>query len=415
MHDNGRSLFAGLGIALFVATSATAGESDPQEFTQIERGRYLAVLSDCVSCHTVPGSNRPFAGGRAIETPFGNILAPNITPDPETGIGSWSDDAFDAAIRKGLRRNGSRLYPAMPYTAYTKMSREDVLAIRAYLNTVTPVRNAVDANALPFPFNIRASMRVWNLLYFNQGDYKPDAKKPAEWNRGAFLVDGPGHCGACHTPKTFLGGDKTDEYLRGSFLQGWSAPDITGDSRVGLGAWSAEDLVAYLKSGHNRVSAATGPMAEVVTLSTEHMTDPDLRAIATYLKSLSGKQDHPQTVSKEDAAMVSGAAIYRDQCSACHGIDGKGVAELFPSIADSSMVKSDDPTTSIRIVLRGARSVGTRAQPTAPGMPSYGRQLDDAQIAAVLTYMRNGWGAAAAPVGAADVARVRSDTALRPD
>ena len=415
MHDNGRSLFAGLGIALFVATLATAGESDPQEFTQIERGRYLAVLSDCVSCHTVPGSNRPFAGGRAIETPFGNILAPNITPDPETGIGSWSDDAFDAAIRKGLRRNGSRLYPAMPYTAYTKMSREDVLAIRAYLNTVTPVRNAVDANALPFPFNIRASMRVWNMLYFNQGDYKPDAKKPAEWNRGAFLVDGPGHCGACHTPKTFLGGDKTDEYLRGSFLQGWSAPDITGDSRVGLGAWSAEDLVAYLKSGHNRVSAATGPMAEVVTLSTEHMMDPDLRAIATYLKSLSGKQDHPQTVSKEDAAMVSGAAIYRDQCSACHGIDGKGVAELFPSIADSSMVKSDDPTTSIRIVLRGARSVGTRAQPTAPGMPSYGRQLDDAQIAAVLTYMRNGWGAAAAPVGAADVARVRSDTALRPD
>lgn len=415
MRDNGRSFFAGLGIALFVATSASAGDSDPQEFTQIERGRYLAVLSDCASCHTVPGSNQPFAGGRAIETPFGNILAPNITPDPETGIGSWSDDAFDAAIRKGLRRNGSRLYPAMPYTAYTKMSREDVLAIRAYLNTVTPVRNAVDANALPFPFNIRASMRVWNMLYFNQGDYKPDAKKPAEWNRGAFLVDGPGHCGACHTPKTFLGGDKTDEYLRGSFLQGWSAPDITGDSRVGLGAWSAEDLVAYLKSGHNRVSAATGPMAEVVTLSTERMTDPDLRAIATYLKSLSGKQDHPQTVSKEDAAMVSGAAIYRDQCSACHGIDGKGVAELFPSIADSSMVKSDDPTTSIRIVLRGARSVGTRAQPTAPGMPSYGRQLDDAQIAAVLTYMRNGWGAAAAPIGAADVARVRSDTALRPD
>jgi mono/diheme cytochrome c family protein len=228
-------------------------------------------------------------------------------------------------------------------------------------------------------------------------------------------VDGPGHCGACHTAKTFLGGDKAGQYLRGGFLQGWSAPDITGDSRVGVGAWSAGELVAYLKSGHNRVSAATGPMAEVVTLSTEHMTDPDLKAIATYLKSLSGKQDHPETLLKDDAAMVSGAAIYRDQCSACHGIDGKGVAELFPSIADSSMVKSDDPTTSIRIVLRGARSVGTQTQPTAPGMPSYGSQLDDAQIAAVLTYMRNGWGAAAAPVGTADVARVRSDTALRPD
>ena len=408
-----QTIFAGAAIALSTVTSANA--SDPQEFTQIERGRYLTVLSDCASCHTVPGSNQPFAGGRPLETPFGNIVAPNITPDPETGIGSWSDDSFDAAVRGGLRRNGSRLYPAMPYTAYTKMSRDDVLAIRAYLNTVTPVRNAVVANTLPFPFNIRLSMRVWNALYFSPGDYKPDPQKSAEWNRGAYLVDGPGHCGACHTPKTFLGGDKTDRYLRGGFLQGWSAPDITGNARVGVGAWSSEDLVAYLKSGHNRVSAATGPMAEVVSLSTEYMTDPDLKAIATYLKSLSGETNHPQSLPKDNPAMVAGAAIFRDQCSACHGIDGKGIAELFPSIVDSSMVKSDDPTTSIRIVLRGARSVGTPAQPTAPGMPSYGRQLDDAQVAAVLTYMRNNWGAAAAPVVADDVARVRSDTALRPD
>jgi mono/diheme cytochrome c family protein len=409
-----QTIFAGIAIALSAVGSAKAGDSDPQEFSQIERGRYLAVLSDCTSCHTVPGSNQPFAGGRAIETPFGNIVAPNITPDPETGIGSWSDDAFDAAVRHGLRRNGSRLYPAMPYTAYTKMSRDDVQAIRAYLNTVIPVRNAVVANSLPFPFNIRTSMRVWNALYFTQGDYKPDSKQSAEWNRGAYLVDGPGHCGACHTPKTFLGGDKTDRYLRGGYLQGWSAPDITGDPRLGLGAWSSEDLVAYLKSGHNRLSAATGPMAEVISLSTEHMTDPDLKAIATYLKSLSGNQDQPQPLPKDNPAMVAGAAIYRDQCSACHGIDGKGVAELFPSIADSSMVKSDDPSTSIRIVLRGARSVGTPAQPTAPGMPSYGAQLDDTEIAAVLTYMRNNWGAAA-PVAGSDVARVRSDTALRPD
>jgi mono/diheme cytochrome c family protein len=409
-----QTIFAGIAIALSAVGSAKAGDSDPQEFSQIERGRYLAVLSDCTSCHTVPGSNQPFAGGRAIETPFGNIVAPNITPDPETGIGSWSDDAFDAAVRHGLRRNGSRLYPAMPYTAYTKMSRDDVQAIRAYLNTLIPVRNAVAANTLPFPFNIRTSMRVWNALYFTQGDYKPDSKQSAEWNRGAYLVDGPGHCGACHTPKTFLGGDKTDRYLRGGYLQGWSAPDITGDPRLGLGAWSTADLVAYLKSGHNRVTAATGPMAEVISLSTEHMTDPDLKAIATYLKSLSGNQDQPQPLPKDNPAMVAGAAIFRDQCSACHGIDGKGVAELFPSIADSSMVKSDDPSTSIRIVLRGARSVGTAAQPTAPGMPSYGAQLDDAQIAAVLTYMRNNWGAAA-PVAAGDVAHVRSDTALRPD
>jgi mono/diheme cytochrome c family protein len=415
MRSVSRAIFAGVGIALSAATSALAGASDPQDFTEVERGRYLAVLSDCASCHTVPGSNQPFAGGRPIETPFGNIVAPNITPDAETGIGSWSDEAFDAAIRKGLRRNGSRLYPAMPYTAYTKMSRDDVLAIRAYLNTVTPVRNAVVANTLPFPFNIRASMRVWNTLYFKNGEYRPDAQKSAEWNRGAFLVDGPGHCGACHTPKTLLGGDKADRYLRGGFLQGWTAPDITGDARVGVGAWSAEELVAYLKSGHNRVSAATGPMGEVISLSTQHMTDPDLKAIATYLKSLTGSPNHPQTLSKDDPAMVAGAAIYRDQCSACHGLDGKGVPELFPSVADSPMVRADDSATSIRIVLRGARSVGTSLQPTAAGMPSYGRQLDDAQIAAVLTYVRNGWGSAAAPVSAADVARVRSDTASRPD
>lgn len=415
MPSNRRSIFAGVGIALSVAASAMAGNSDPQDFTQVERGRYLAVLSDCASCHTVPGSNQPFAGGRAIETPFGSIVAPNITPDLETGIGSWSDEAFDAAIRRGLRRNGSRLYPAMPYTAYTKMSRDDVLAIRAYLNTVTPIRNAVVANTLPFPFSIRASMRVWNALYFNNGEYKPDMQKSAEWNRGAFLVDGPGHCGACHTPKTLLGGDRTDQYLRGGFLQGWSAPDLTNDTRVGVGAWSAEDLVAYLKSGHNRVSAATGPMAEVVSLSTEHTTDPDLKAIATYLKSVSARQNHPEALSRADPAMVAGLAIYRDQCSACHGLDGKGIVDLFPSIADLPIVKADDPTTSIRIVLRGARSVATKAQPTAAGMPSYGRQLDDAQIAAVLTYMRNGWGGAAAPVRATDVARVRSDTASRSD
>lgn len=404
-----------LAALLLSTASSFAGDSDPQEFTQIQRGRYLAILSDCSSCHTVPGSGHPFAGGRAIETPFGNIVAPNITPDPETGIGSWSDEAFDAAVRHGIRRNGSRLYPAMPYNAYTKMSRDDVLAIRAYLNTITPVRNAVVADTLPFPFNIRAAMRVWDVLYFKEGDYRPDPNQSAEWNRGAFLVSGPAHCGACHTPKTFLGGDKTNQYLEGAYLQGWSAPNITNDARLGLGRWSKADIVSYLKSGHNHITAATGPMGEVVTLSTAQMTDPDLNAIATYLKSLPGRTEATSSLSANDPAMVAGGAIYRDQCSACHGLDGKGVAELFPSIADSSMVKSNDPTTSIRIVLRGARSVGTSSQPTAPGMPSYGRQLNDDEVAAVLTYMRNNWGGAATAVTSEQVSKVRLDTALRPD
>src|ERR1700722_20295656 len=400
---------------LSCSTAAWAGASDPQELTQIERGRYLSILSDCASCHTVPDSGRPFAGGRAIETPFANIVAPNITPDLESGTGAWSDAQFDDAVRHGVGRNGSHLYPAMPYNAYTKMSRDDVLAIRAYLNTVTPVSNVAVANKLPFPFNIRASLGVWNSLYFKDGEYRANSSQPAQWNRGAFLVDGPGHCGACHTPKTMLGGDKADQYLQGTYLQGWSAPDITGDLRLGLGRWSEEDVIAYLKSGHNRVTAATGPMGEVVTLSTAKMTDPDLAAIATYLKSLPGRSQTPSALPADDPAMTAGAAIYRDQCSACHGLDGKGVNDLFPSIADSSMVRSDDPTTSIRLVLRGARSVQTPSQETGPGMPSYGRQLNDVQVAGVLTYMRNSWGGAAVPVTPAQVSKVRSDTAQRAD
>ena len=402
--------------ALWLATmpSTRAGVSDPQEFTEIERGRYLAITSDCASCHTVPGG-KPFAGGRPIETPFGNIVAPNITPDLETGIGAWSEEAFDAAVRKGVRPNGARLYPAMPYNAYTRMSRDDVRAVRAYLNSVDPVRNAVIANTLPFPFNIRATMRVWDALYFKAGEFKPDPAKSAEWNRGAFLVDGPAHCGACHTPKTFLGGDRTDQYLQGSYLQGWSAPDITNDKRTGLGEWSVEDVASYLKTGHNRISAATGPMAEAVSLSTSHMTDQDTRAIAAYLKSLPGKASAETPLPANSGTMSAGNAIYRDQCSACHGIEGNGVAKLFPSVASSSMVRSNDPTTAIRMVLRGARSVGTRGEPTAAGMPSYGWQLDDGQVAAVLNYIRNSWGGAAPAIDAKDVGRVRSDTASRSD
>ena len=402
-------------IMVSIAFAAHAGQSDPQDFSQIARGRQLSLLGDCASCHTVPGSGQPFVGGRAIETPFGNIVAPNITPDPDTGIGAWSDDEFDAAVRHGVRRDGSRLYPAMPFNAYTKMSRDEVVAIRAYLNTVTPVKNVVVANQLPFPFNIRAAMGVWDALYFSDAPYTPDAKQSAEWNRGAFLVEGPAHCGACHTPKTMLGGDKASELYEGAQLQGWFAPNITNDSRRGLGGWSIDDVTAYLKTGHNRITAATGPMAEAVELSTSTMDYPDLKAIATYLKSIPGLQDSAAPARADDLAMVAGAAIYRDQCSACHGLDGRGVPRLFPSVAESTAVRSDDPLSLVRIVLRGARSVATKEEPTAPGMPAYGWQLSDEQVAAVLTYIRNSWGAAAAPVSARDVKRARDSLEQRAD
>lgn len=409
-----RGALACAAALLFTSALAIAGESDPQDFTQIKKGQYLAILADCGSCHTLPGHRR-FAGGLPIETPFGNIVAPNITPDPETGVGAWSDDEFDAAVRRGIRRDGALLYPAMPFNAYTKMTREEVLAIRAYLDTVEPVHHAVVANTLPFPFNIRIAMRVWDALYFTEGVYKPDPAKSAEWNRGAYLVSGPAHCGACHTPKTLLGGDKAAQYLQGSKIQGWFAPDITGDKARGIGNWSVAEIAAYLKGGHNQVAAATGPMADAVSLSTSQWKDSDLNSIAVYLKSVPGRQDTATPLSAGDPVMTAGAAIYRDACSACHMLDGRGTAELFPSLAASSNVRSDDPASLIRVVLRGARSVATATEPTSPGMPSYGWQLNDAQVAAVLTYIRNAWGAAAPAVSAQDVTRERSQLASRPD
>ena len=301
----------------------------------------------------------------------------------------------------------------MPYTSYTKMSRDDVLAIRAYLKTIQPVHRAVQSNTLPFPFNIRAVMRVWDALYFTPGEFKPDPKKSAVWNRGAFLVEGPGHCSACHTPKSFLGGDDTDAWLGGGKLQGWFAPDITGGMRQGLGSWTVSDIATYLKTGHNGITAATGPMAEEVLDSTSKLNDSDRMAMATYLRSLPSHSDQSAPKPAEQPVMVAGQAIYRDECSACHGLEGKGTPQLFPALAHSSIARADDPSTAIRLVLRGVRSVATKDEPTAPGMPSFGWQLNDAQVAAVLTYIGNTWNNAAAPVTADQVKQARKLLSLR--
>ena len=388
--------------------------ADAQDFAEIERGRYLTAAADCAACHDAP-AGAPFSGGRPIETPFGVIVAPNLTPDAETGIGGWSDADFDAAVRAGKRRDGTLLYPAMPFPYYAKMSRADVHAIRSYLNTVAPVRHAVVANQLPFPFNIRTSMLVWDALYFEGGEFKADSAKSAAWNRGAYLVEGPGHCGACHTPKTLLGGDETSQALQGYAIQGWFAPNITNEERRGLGGWSVDDIVAYLRSGHNRIAAATGPMAEEVALSSSRMTEADLDGIATYLKNEPTRTDSVSPLSSTDPRMTAGAAIYRDACSGCHAIDGKGVPELFPALANSSAVRSDDPASLVRVILRGARSVATKDEPTAPAMPAFGWQLDDDQVAAVVTYIRNSWGSAAPAVSGDAVRKTRAALALRSD
>jgi mono/diheme cytochrome c family protein len=303
----------------------------------------------------------------------------------------------------------------MPYPFYAKMSREDVDAIRSYLSTVKPVQNAVVANQLAFPYNIRLAMRAWDALFFTPGEFKADPQKSREWNRGAYLVNGPGHCGACHTAKNFLGADKTSENLQGALIQGWFAPNITGDKTRGVGSMSEAEIVALLKSGHNRVTTVTGPMMEEIVDSSSHFTDDDLKSIAVYLKTVPGGPPSPAPLAANDPRMVAGKAIYRDVCSACHALDGRGVPALFPSLAEAPQVRAPDPTSMIRITLRGARSVATAAEPTGPAMPSYGWQLSDAQIAAVLTYVRNNWGAGAPPVAPDDVGKQRSVLANRSD
>jgi mono/diheme cytochrome c family protein len=404
-----------LAAVLIVAATGVASAQDLQSFDQIERGRYLAVLGDCAACHSAPGG-APFAGGLALQTPFGKLVAPNITPDRETGIGNWTDDEFVAALHDGRGRAGSRLYPAMPYPAYTKMTRDDVLAIRAYLATVAPVSNQVIANQLPFPLNIRSAMAIWNWLNFTPGRYQPDPEKSAEWNRGAYIVEGAGHCGTCHTPKTLLGGDKGSEPLAGGTLQGWFAPDITTDTHKGIGSWSTTDIVEYLKTGVNSWTLASGPMAEAVAHSSSKMTDEDIAAIATYLKN-SGTgvaAPKPVSVAANRSDMRAGAAIYKDSCAVCHKDSGAGESRLFPRLAGSAMVQSDDPATLVRVVLQGARAVSTPSMPTAPAMPAFDWRLNDAQAAAVLTYIRNNWGNAAAPVAASTIASQRMALARSP-
>jgi mono/diheme cytochrome c family protein len=416
-----RSVGAAIASAILASSLIAPGRAedkvgtslDAQDFGQIERGRYLAVAGDCASCHTVPGSGQPFAGGRPIETPFGTVVGANITPDSETGIGAWSDDQFVRALREGKGHDGELLYPAMPYPYYTKLTESDALAIRAYLNTVTPVRNAVVSNTLPFPLDIRQGMAAWNALYFTSGEFKPDPAKSTEWNRGAYLVEGLGHCGACHTPKSALGGDDNAHAFQGYALQGWFAPNITNDSERGLGRWSVADIAAYLKNGHNPTTASTGIMAEEITLSSSHMIDADLTAIATYLKALPNQTAATAAaIPASDPKMVAGEAIYADECSACHGPDGKGVPYLFPSLAGSSNVRSADPTSLIRVVIEGARSVATAGEPTGPGMPSFAWKLNDDQAAAVLTYVRNAWGAAAPAVDATQVGEGRAHASI---
>jgi mono/diheme cytochrome c family protein len=418
------SLTLVLYAALGPAKAACAAGIDDQSFDQVERGRYLNIAGNCAGCHTLPGSGHELAGGRILETPFGSLLSPNITPDPVTGIGAWTDDEFVNAMTKGTGRNGTHLFPAMPYTYYTKISRDDALAIRAYLNTLPPVHNVVRADQLPFPLNVRENLVAWDRLFFRPGEFQPDTSKSAEWNRGAYLTEGLEHCGLCHTPKNELGGDEQSRALQGYALQGWFAADLTNDPRRGLGSWSVDDIATYLKSGTNKFASATGLMAEVIGDSTSKMSDADLHAIAAYLKDRPGDPANAAQnrtagsappPAPPSSAMKIGQQIYADECAGCHKADGKGSPGLFPALAGVPLVQQSDPASLLHVVLRGTMGLATRQAPTAAAMPAFAWVLNNDQVAAVLTYIRNSWGNRAPAVAAGDASKARSALTERND
>jgi mono/diheme cytochrome c family protein len=383
--------------------------SDP---AQIARGRYIAVAGDCVACHTAPGG-QSFAGGLALETPFGQIVSSNITSDPETGLGKWTAADFDRALRRGKGRHGN-LYPAMPYTAYAKMTNADVADLWAYLQTVTPTTHSVEENQLPFPFSQRWLLSFWNLLLFDNKPFKPNPAQSAQVQRGAYLSEALAHCSMCHTPKNLLGGDSS-AHLQGAVLQGWLAPDLTNNAHKGLGRWSEADIIEYLKTGTNARSVASGPMTEAVENSTQYLTNADLNSVAAYFKALPARTvTVPQPVPVTDAGFVEGKRVYEAVCAACHTATGQGVRRMIPTLAGNSAVQADNPASLLHIILKGGEGPMTATNPTAAGMPRFDWKLEDAQIANVLTYVRNAWGNAAPAVSTSSVATARKSLAAAP-
>jgi len=384
---------------------------DAPNAEQLRRGQYLVRMGDCVSCHT-PDDGPPFAGGFGLNTPFGVIYSTNLTSDPETGIGRMSPQTFYAALHNGVGPRGAQMYPAMPYTYFTRVTRADSDTMLAYLKTTPPVVARRPANKLPFPLNIRFLVKGWNLLFFRPGTFRPDPSKSAEWNRGAYLVTGLGHCGACHTPKNFLAGDKRRQALQGGVLDNWTAPDLTANLRTGLGSWSHADIGEYLKTGRNGRANAGAAMAEVVSYSTSLLADADLRAIAIYLKDQPASPAR-NVASPDPAAMRRGEAIYSDACASCHLLKGVGQSKTFAPLAGNAVLQQSDPTGLTHLILAGSRTAPTSTRPSPLSMPSFAWKLTDQQIADVSTYVRNSWGNQAPPVTARKVADMRKRLDLK--
>lgn len=387
-----------LGFTAFSATAQTPNKN----------GEYLALAGDCISCHTAPGG-KPYAGGLKMQTPFGYLLSPNITPDVETGIGSWSKDDFARALHDGVNKKGQDLYPAMPFTSYTKVTRADVDAIYDYLRTVKPVSNAVKVNQLDFPFNIRSSMLVWRELFFKRGFFKPDPKQSDVWNRGAYLVEGLEHCSACHSPRNIMGAIKPSKEFTGAVIDGWYALNLTSAPITGLGNWTTQDIASYLKTGKNPGKTTSfGPMEEVVHNSTSHLNEADLIAMATYIKSLPANSSLMADHRKLDTNKVEGARLYIDNCSGCHQSTGRGIMNVIPPLDGNPAILAPNGADIIKVVIRGVN-----ARNGYIPMPSFASKLTDDEIATIANYVRTSWdNSASANVTAAQVKKIRENPGL---
>ena len=379
----------------------------------INKGEYLARAGDCVACHTVP--NGPmFAGGRAMATPFGNLYVPNITPDDDTGIGLWSADEFYRMMHTGVSRDGKLLYPAMPFASYTQVTRADSDAIFAYLMSVAPVKQQNREHELRFPFNNRELLIGWRTLYFKQGEFKPEPAQTAEWNRGAYLVKGLGHCAMCHTAVNALGGSSDSKAFEGGMIpnQNWYAPSLTSNREAGLGHWKIAEIADLLQKGVSERGTVYGPMAEVVYNSLQYMSDDDVKAMAVYLKALPQKDSaaaptsQARTVAPE--VMELGRTVYANHCAMCHGEAGNGQPPSFPILAGNRSITMDTPVNPIRMVLNGGYPPGTRKNPRPHGMPPFSHILNDDEVAAVVTYIRVAWGNSGTPVKPVQVSPLRT-------
>jgi len=394
-----------LPLALAVPVAAAGPDHPNQDL--IERGKYLADIADCGSCHTASGGAE-FAGGRYMPTPFGPISTPNITPDKTTGIGNWSDDDFYRTMHDGIAKNGEHLYPVMPYPWYTKVTRDDVMAIKAYLFSLQPVNAPRKPNKIAFPFDIRAGLGVWDQMFLREGAFKPDPSKSAEVNRGAYIVEALGHCGECHNGRNLLGDTRMADRLQGGPIEHWYAPNITADVRDGIGKYSDDQLFAYLKTGVSPgMGIAVGPMAETIHDSLRKLNDSDIHAIVAYLKSTPGT---PSYVSAERTGFTGsrplGADTYLNHCASCHQLNGEGIKGAVPALAGNGAVLAKGPDDVIRVVLGGLEAHGSYAP-----MAAVGATMSDQQIADVVNYVRQSWGNEAPPnAGAADVGNLRPKT-----